>query len=306
MAAWDFIRPMLNPMILKNLGLDSIESSALPIDIFKDAKSALAKNDMGITTVVANLFADTMVFKNFKHAGFADQIVDEFVSAFGNLTRSDDAEAKQAILEALGNMNNERAIPFLEKELLDSVRAIAAEAAASLHRLTGKEYSSKLPRQTITKRTDEDWNLLESIKPQQRVRIVTHRGELTLELMKEQAPFTVLNFVKLIKKGFYNGLYFHRVVPDFVVQGGDPRGDGWGGPGYTMRTEISTANYERGSCGMASAGKDTEGSQFFITHVSTPHLDGRYTIFAKVVQGMEVVDRLQIGDSIQTIQLVQE
>jgi cyclophilin family peptidyl-prolyl cis-trans isomerase len=147
---------------------------------------------------------------------------------------------------------------------------------------------------------------LESIKPQQRVRIVTHRGELTLELMKEQAPFTVLNFVKLIKKGFYNGLYFHRVVPDFVVQGGDPRGDGWGGPGYTMRTEISTANYERGSCGMASAGKDTEGSQFFITHVSTPHLDGRYTIFAKVVQGMEVVDRLQIGDSIQTIQLVQE
>ncbi len=158
----------------------------------------------------------------------------------------------------------------------------------------------------IPSRTDEDWNLLERINPHQHVRIETNRGDFILELMKEQAPFTVLNFVKLVKKEFYNGLYFHRVVPDFVVQGGDPRGDGWGGPGYTMRTEISTANYERGSCGMASAGKDTEGSQFFITHVATPHLDGRYTIFAKVTEGMEAVNRLQIGDIIRKVQLMQE
>jgi cyclophilin family peptidyl-prolyl cis-trans isomerase len=119
--------------------------------------------------------------------------------------------------------------------------------------------------------------------------------------MKDDAPFTVLNFMKLIKNKFYDGLSFHRVVPDFVAQGGDPRGDGWGGPGYQMRTEISAAQYERGSCGMASAGKDTEGSQFFITHIAMPHLDGRYTIFAKVVKGMEIVDRLQIGDTIQTM-----
>jgi cyclophilin family peptidyl-prolyl cis-trans isomerase len=203
-------------------------------------------------------------------------------------------------------MNNVRAVPFLEKELLDSDRSIAADAAASLHALTGKDYSGRVPRQFIPSRTEEDWNLLESINPYQRVRMVTNRGEIMLELMKEEAPFTVLNFVKLVKKGFYNGLFFHRVVPDFVVQGGDPRGDGWGGPGYTMRTEISTAKYERGSCGMASAGKDTEGSQFFITHGATPHLDGRYTIFAKTVKGMDVVDRLQIGDTIRTIQLVQE
>jgi cyclophilin family peptidyl-prolyl cis-trans isomerase len=306
MAAWDFIRPMLNPAVINKLGLDSNESLYLPKDIFNEAKSALAKNDMGITTLVANLFADTTVFSNFKKTGLAEQIIDACISAFGNLTHYDDLEAKQALLQALGTMNDVHAIPFLEKETLDSEQSLAAEVATSLHRMTGKDYSNRLHQQTITSRTEEDWNFLERIKPNQRVRIVTNRGELTLELMKEQAPFTVLSFVKLIKKEFYNGLYFHRVVPDFVVQGGDPRGDGWGGPGYTLRTEISTAHYERGSCGMASAGKDTEGSQFFITHISTPHLDGRYTIFAIVVMGMEVVDRIQIGDTIKTVHLVQE
>jgi cyclophilin family peptidyl-prolyl cis-trans isomerase len=306
MAAWDFIGQMITPAGIKKLGLDSNERSDLLNDIFKKAKSTLAKNDMGITTIVANLFADSVIFQSFKSAGFSEQIVHEFISAYGNLARTDDLEAKQAILQALGNINDVHALPFLEIELLNPERSLAAEAAASLHHITGRDYSRRLPLQKISLRTEEDWNLLEQINLQQRVRVITNRGEFTLELMKKHAPFTVLNFVKLIKKGFYNGLYFHRVVPDFVVQGGDPRGDGWGGPGYTIRTEISTANYERGSCGMASAGKDTEGSQFFITHCSTPHLDGRYSLFAKVVEGIEVVDRLQIGDSIKTIQLVEE
>jgi peptidylprolyl isomerase len=306
MAAWDFIRQMLDPAAIKNLGLDSNENLLLTIEIFKDAKSALGKKDMGVTTLVAHVFADTAVFENFKNAGLADRIVDECISAFENLTQYDDGEAKQAILQALGTMNDVHAVPFLEKELSGSERSIAAEAAASLRSITGKDYSGRVPRHMVPVRTEEDWNLLEHIKPNQHVRIATNRGEFTIELMKEQAPFTVLNFVKLIKKEFYNGLSIHRVVPDFVVQGGDPRGDGWGGPGYTMRTEISTANYERGSCGMASAGKDTEGSQIFITHISTPHLDGRYTIFAKAAEGMDVVDRLQIGDTIKTVQLVQE
>jgi cyclophilin family peptidyl-prolyl cis-trans isomerase len=306
MAAWDFIMPIFNPAVIKNLGLDSNECLMVTKDIFHEAKNSLARNDMGITTLVANLFADTAVFRSMKNAGLADRSVDEFISAFANLPHDDDGEAKQAILQVLGNMKNVRAVPFLEKELLEPNRSIAAEAAASLHTLTGKDYSGMLPHQVIPSRTEDDWRLLESINPNQRVRIVTNRGEFVLELMKEQAPFTVLNFVKLIRKEFYNGLYFHRVVPDFVVQGGDPRGDGWGGPGYTMRTEISNANFERGSCGIASAGKDTEGSQFFITHGATPHLDGRYTVFAKTAEGMDVVDCLQIGDTIKTVQLVQE
>jgi len=107
--------------------------------------------------------------------------------------------------------------------------------------------------------------------------------------------------VKLAQKGFYDGLGFHRVVPNFVLQGGDPRGDGWGGPGYAIRSEYSFARFGRGMVGIASAGKDTEGCQFFITHLPTPHLDGRFTVFARVVDGFDVVDRLQVGDTIEKV-----
>jgi cyclophilin family peptidyl-prolyl cis-trans isomerase/HEAT repeat protein len=306
MAAWDFIRPMINPVVLNKIGLDSNESAALTRDMVRESNRALAKKDMGVTTVIANLFADTVVFKSFQRLGFSAEIAASLCSAFRNLSHSDDTETKQSIIQALGTMHDTTVVPFLEGELLNSDRSIAAEAAASLFHLTGRDYSNKVHPQKIPQRSDEDWTMLEGIKPHQRVRMATNRGEITLELMKDHAPFTVLNFVKLVKNKFYDGLSFHRVVADFVVQGGDPRGDGWGGPGYSMRTEISTVKYEQGSCGMASAGKDTEGSQFFITHVPTPHLDGRYTIFAKVVQGMEVVDRLQIGDTIITTRLAEE
>jgi cyclophilin family peptidyl-prolyl cis-trans isomerase/HEAT repeat protein len=306
MAAWDFIKPMLYPGIVSKLGLDSIESIYLSRDIYQKAKIALAKNDMGVTTVLASLFADTAIFKKFKIDGYGKQIVDDLITACRNLSHYDDREAKQAILQTLGNINDTSSVPFLVKELLEPDRSVAAEAGASLHHMTGKDYSSRLPEQAIAPHTDEDWNLLERIKPNQHVLIRTNSGEFTLELMKEQAPFTVLSFVKLTKNKYFDELYFHRVIPDFVVQGGDPRGDGWGGPGFSLRSEISLANYEQGSCGMASAGKDTEGSQFFICHISTPHLDGRYTIFGKVQKGMDVVDRLQIGDTILTVQLVEE
>jgi cyclophilin family peptidyl-prolyl cis-trans isomerase len=132
---------------------------------------------------------------------------------------------------------------------------------------------------------------------------MTNKGLIKLQLSKEDAPFTVLSFVKLVRKGFYKGLTFHRVIANFVVQGGDPRGDGWGGPGYAIRSEFSLVNFERGMVGIASAGKDTEGCQFFITHSPAPHLDGRYTIFAKVVEGQDVVDRIQVGDTITDISL---
>jgi cyclophilin family peptidyl-prolyl cis-trans isomerase len=131
----------------------------------------------------------------------------------------------------------------------------------------------------------------------------TNKGTIRLRLLKEDAPFTVLSFVKLVRKKFYDGLTFHRVVPDFVIQGGDPRGDGWGGPGYAIRSEFSMASFTRGAVGIASSGKDTEGCQFFITQVPAPHLDGRYTVFAKVIEGQDVVDRIQIGDTITEIVL---
>ena len=107
-----------------------------------------------------------------------------------------------------------------------------------------------------------------------------------------------MNFIKLSENKFYNGTVFHRVVSNFVIQGGDPGGTGYGGPGYSIRSEFSPLTYERGMVGMASSGKDTEGSQFFITHSATPHLDGRYTIFGKVIGGMDVVDEIMTGDSV--------
>jgi cyclophilin family peptidyl-prolyl cis-trans isomerase len=131
----------------------------------------------------------------------------------------------------------------------------------------------------------------------------TQRGPVHLRLLGDEAPGTVRNFVTLARKGYYDGLTFHRVVPDFVTQGGCPRGDGWGGPGYSIRCEINPVPYRRGTVGMALAGKDTGGSQFFICHSPQPHLDGRYTVFGEVVDGMEIVDLLQEGDRILRVEI---
>jgi cyclophilin family peptidyl-prolyl cis-trans isomerase/HEAT repeat protein len=131
--------------------------------------------------------------------------------------------------------------------------------------------------------------------------ISTSKGDIEIELFFDVAPVTVLNFIELAGSGFYDGLSFHRVVPNFVVQGGDPRGDGWGGPDWYIRCEYSTEKYGRGTLGIATSGKDTGGSQFFITLSPQPHLDSRYTVFGEVLKGMEAVDLIVKGDVIQKI-----
>jgi cyclophilin family peptidyl-prolyl cis-trans isomerase/HEAT repeat protein len=133
--------------------------------------------------------------------------------------------------------------------------------------------------------------------------IDTARGTIEIELAVLDAPQTTRNFMTLARKGFFNGLAIHRVVPNFVVQDGDPRGDGGGGPGYSIRDELNDRPYVRGTVGMALSWRDTGGSQFFVTHSPQPHLDGRYTAFGHVVSGMEVVDRIQQGDVIQRIRI---
>ena len=133
--------------------------------------------------------------------------------------------------------------------------------------------------------------------------IETDKGTIEFELAVLDAPQTSRNFVQLARKGFFNGLAIHRVVPNFVVQDGDPRGDGQGGPGYTIRDELNERPYLRGTVGMALSGPDTGGSQFFITHSPQPHLDARYTVFGHVVNGMDVVDRLQVGDVIHQVRV---
>ena len=114
------------------------------------------------------------------------------------------------------------------------------------------------------------------------------------------------NFLSLVQSGFYNGIYFHRVIPGFVIQAGDPRGDGWGGPGYTIPCEYNDLKYGIGTLGMAHAGKDTGGSQFFITHSPQPHLNGRHTIFGRVIKGMDVVNNIQIYDQILKAEIIQK
>lgn len=129
--------------------------------------------------------------------------------------------------------------------------------------------------------------------------------KMVAELYEEAAPNTVANFEKLANTEFYDGLTFHRVIPDFVIQGGCPDGTGAGGPGYTIKceTEGNPHKHQRGTLSMAHAGKDTGGSQFFVCHSPQPHLDGRHTVFGQVVEGIDTVDRVRVGDVMQRVRV---
>ena len=127
----------------------------------------------------------------------------------------------------------------------------------------------------------------------------TDRGPIKVELAADKAPLTVANFVNLARRGFYDGLKFHRVINDFMIQGGCPQGTGTGGPGYRFEDEANNGlRHERGVLSMANAGPNTNGSQFFITHVATPWLNGKHTVFGKVVEGLDAVDAVKQGDTI--------
>jgi peptidyl-prolyl cis-trans isomerase B (cyclophilin B) len=140
--------------------------------------------------------------------------------------------------------------------------------------------------------------------------IHTEKGDMKVQFYDKDAPNTVKNFTDLAKKGFYNGLSFHRVIPDFVVQGGCPSGTGTGGPGYKIKCELDGGNqyHDRGVLSMAHAGKDTGGSQFFICHSrnNTAHLDRKHTCFGKVVEGLDVIDQIRQGDEIISIEVKDE
>ena len=142
-------------------------------------------------------------------------------------------------------------------------------------------------------------------KKEYQARISTARGEIVLQLYPEHAPQTVNNFVFLARENFYDGITFHRVIANFMVQGGDPSGSGSGGPGYRFADETSSnpLKHETGVISMANAGPNTNGSQFFITHAPQPHLNGRHTVFGKVLQGQDVVDAIQQGDQMVSVRI---
>lgn len=263
---------------------------------YAGALLALESRDMALVTTAAALLGDSLFLR-------ASSVL-PLLSALERQRIPDDIEPMQEICSTLGKLKDERAVDVLKKTLSVPDRSVAFASASALKAITGRDdvfqISSFQPLWT-----DFDFNYLRSLPDTIRVQVETIRGNFVMQLYKNVAPFTIMSFLKLQEqKGFYRGLTFHRVVPNFVIQGGDPRGDGWGGPGYSIRSEFSPLTYETGTVGIASAGKDTEGSQFFITQSPQPHLDGRYTIIGKVVSGMDVVNKIQVEDRMYDVKVI--
>jgi cyclophilin family peptidyl-prolyl cis-trans isomerase/HEAT repeat protein len=211
--------------------------------------------------------------------------------------------ARTAALEALVEYGSADAAETLRAALQDkdwAVRVRADELLTKLEPNAPPRTIAPVPQEPIAPYNDPQL-IAPSNSPH--AFIETAYGTIEFELAVLDAPQTCRNFIALVSKGFFNGLEVHRVVGNFVVQDGDPRGDGEGGPGYTIRDELNDRPYLRGTVGMALEWRDTGGSQFFITHSPQPHLDGRYTVFGHVVNGMDVVDRIKPGDVIQRVRV---
>ena len=246
-----------------------------------------------ITDISLTALKDTLYYKN------RDETASVLLFDYNELEYPKDIDVNLITIDAMNVLHNDNTIKVLENNHSSENYEIAKASAAALENITGKKYSY-----TAKPVYDFDWSYIESLSSKSNINLKTNKGEIKIELLPEAAPFTVMNFLKLVQKNYYDSTIFHRVVSNFVIQGGDPTGTGYGGPGYSIRSEFSPLSYETGMVGMASSGKDTEGSQFFITHSATPHLDGKYTIFGKVTEGMDVVDKIMIGDYIEDIKIL--
>ncbi|HKY32518.1 MAG TPA: peptidylprolyl isomerase, partial [Candidatus Polarisedimenticolia bacterium] len=207
-------------------------------------------------------------------------------------------DARLAALEAMARCAAAQGRQGIEAALEDPDHLVRRKAIELLRQHHGVDLAARLG-ETAPRLTPADY--LEAVRRGRRrvtAVIETSAGAVTLELFPADAPLTVDNFLRLARAGALDGLAFHRVVPNFVIQDGDPRGDGSGGPAWQVRCEINLRRYAAGTLGMALSGKDTGGSQYFITHSPQPHLDGGYTVFGQVTAGQEVVDSMTQGDSV--------
>lgn len=216
-------------------------------------------------------------------------------SVYLQLAAPDDLAARVAIARALGELRDATAVALLRQARDSAFPELRAAAAAALARITGEP--AALPATDPAPAPTIQWDWLAEWGSAPRLRLETARGVIVIELSVEQAPLTTQTVLGLALEGRYDGVPFHRVVPNFVIQGGDvERGDGWGGPGFVIRSELTRIPYLLGTAGVASSGKDTEGSQYFVTHSMQPHLDGRYTAFGALVEGVDVLDAIREGD----------
>ncbi|MFO8099295.1 MAG: peptidylprolyl isomerase [Salinibacter sp.] len=262
---------------------------------FRRLTTATQRGDPALLYRAAPALTDSA----FASMGAADTLA----SVYRTLDTPADLEGMTAILDALGTLGADTAESVL-RDALDhphhAVRQAAAQGLSQMRDTTIAAAPTPLPDPPSL-----DWDALQDLGPHPQLVLETNRGPVTIELDTEQAPQTVQAITQFARDGRYDGVPFHRVVPNFVVQGGDfARRTGFGGPGVFLRTEITRLGHRRGTLGMASAGKDTEGSQFFVPHSLQPHLDGRYTSFGRVTDGMDVVDRLRVHDRITDARVV--
>ena len=273
------------------------KDSALQEEFCLHILTGLQRGDVSISYAIASALEDSSIRKSARA-----ECIPQMVSSYEKLRSPGDAETMVEFLRFFGAMKASTAVPLLQNSLHDNNRVVAEAASNALKEITGKFYEGDVrPDSAIMKFYRPEDTLL--VSRYHSALLSTSKGTIKIEFRPDAAPFTVLNFILLARRGFYDGLIFHRVVPNFVIQGGDPLGTGFGGPGYAIATEVHPdASFLEGAVGMASAGKDTEGSQFFITHCPTPHLDGRYTVVG-YTRDMNVVNQIQVGDTIISVEL---
>jgi cyclophilin family peptidyl-prolyl cis-trans isomerase/HEAT repeat protein len=264
-----------------------------PKDLFEVLGSHLQENDVIIRATAAELLGDLPP---------SSEITQMLETALVRTLKDDLNDATLSILDSLAKQKTEAANSVIKRSALVSDDYLIRQRAINLLKENGAGDYSSQTRLVRTKNTQLDYQrALSRIGKEVRAVVTTTKGSFTMELLPNEAPLSVDNFVQLARRGYFKGIVFHRVVPNFVIQAGDPRGDGNGGPGYTIRCEINEVPYDRAAVGMALSGKDTGGSQWFVTHAPQPHLDGGYTVFGKVVSGMDVVDAIVRGDVIRSI-----
>ncbi len=220
-----------------------------------------------------------------------------------------DADVRRTIIDGLPTLFDEfgqdsALVRLLIDGILDKEYIVRRSAAIVYEKKMNEDRWAQVPPAETRITESQIRAAVEKYTTNPTARIITEKGEIEMVLRFDIAPLTVINFIELAQSGTYDGLKFHRVVPNFVIQGGDPRGDGWGGPGYQIRCEYSELPYRRGTVGIATSGKDTGGSQFFIALSPQPHLNGRYTVFGEVTDGMEIADEIVRGDLIQKIMIL--
>ena len=254
---------------------------------------ALDGPDFNVRATAARLVGET------QPAGGADRLRAAFARANTDATSA----AREAALVALARYGAAEATPLLHEALADREWTIRLRAAQLLQGL-GEPDAAPL-RPAPLREPAELFESAAILHPtfSPHAFIETRYGTIEIELNVVESPLTTRNFVELARSGFFNGVLVHRVVPNFVAQAGDPRGDGEGGPGYSIRDELSPLPYLRGTMGMALAGPDTGGSQFFLTVSPQPHLDGKYTVFGHVVQGLAILDQISQWDTIERVRI---